>query len=113
MTMLDLNTSHCQQVSKTSCAGGHSTSLGLCPTKLPVTWEERTDHPLVPAKSWGPEPARLEGPCANIRVFLYASCSCQLMVHSAVQHASLFFSLASALALCRIRQCAHLHMVTH
>ena len=24
-------------------------SLGLCPTKLPVTWEERTDHPLVPA----------------------------------------------------------------
>ena len=27
------------------------------------------------------------------------------MVHSAVQHASLFFSLASALALCRIRQC--------
>ena len=24
-------------------------SLGPCPTKLPVTWEERTDHPLVPA----------------------------------------------------------------
>ena len=32
-----------------SLAGGHSMSLGLCPTKLPVTWEERTDHPLVPA----------------------------------------------------------------
>ena len=25
-------------------------SLGLCPTKLPVAWEERTDHPLVPAR---------------------------------------------------------------
>ena len=32
-----------------SLAGGHSMSLGLCPTKLPVTSEERTDHPLVPA----------------------------------------------------------------
>ena len=31
-------------------AGGHSMSLGLCPTKLPVAWEERTEHPFVPAR---------------------------------------------------------------
>ena len=52
-------------------AGGHSMSVGLCPTKLPVAWEERTDLPLVPAtgqapvltrlaKSQAPELARLE-----------------------------------------------------
>ena len=46
-------------------------SLGQCPTKLPVAWEERTDHLLVPAtgqapvltrlaKSQAPELARLE-----------------------------------------------------
>ena len=28
-------------------AGGHSMSLGLCPMKLPVAWEEKTDHRLV------------------------------------------------------------------
>ena len=32
-----------------SIAGAHSMSLGLCPTKLPVTWEARADHPCVPA----------------------------------------------------------------
>ena len=31
-------------------AGGHSMSLGLCPTKLPVAWEARADHPCVPAE---------------------------------------------------------------
>ena len=35
-------------------AGGHSMSLGLCPTKLPLAWEERTDHPLVPATGHAP-----------------------------------------------------------
>ena len=35
-------------------------SLGLCPTKLPVAWEERTDHPLVPATGQAPVLTRLE-----------------------------------------------------
>ena len=30
-------------------------SLGLCPTKLPVTWEARADHPCVPAKEGQPK----------------------------------------------------------
>ena len=38
---------------------GHSMSLGLCPTKLPVAWEERTDHPLVPATGQAPVLTRL------------------------------------------------------
>ena len=40
----------------TSWAGGHSMSLGLCPTKLPMTWDTRVGHSGVPAmwlwKTW-------------------------------------------------------------
>ena len=43
-------------------AGGHSMSLGLCPTKLPVAREEMTDHPLVPAICQAPVLTRLEQP---------------------------------------------------
>ena len=28
--------------------GGHSMSLGLCPTKLPMTWDIWPDQPDVP-----------------------------------------------------------------
>ena len=48
-TCIDKNQQQCQLTMHFTPAGGHSMSLGLCPTKLPVTWEERTDHPLVPA----------------------------------------------------------------
>ena len=37
-------------------------SLRLCPTKLPVAWEKRTDHPLVPATGQAPVLTRLEKP---------------------------------------------------
>ena len=40
----------CQGLKIFNLQGGHSMSLGLCPTKLPVTWEARADHPCVPAK---------------------------------------------------------------
>ena len=35
-------------------AGGHSISLGLCPTKLPVIWDTGSDQSSVPARrtSW-------------------------------------------------------------
>ena len=33
-----------------SPAGGHSMSLGLCPTKLPMTWDTRVGHSGVPAE---------------------------------------------------------------
>ena len=42
--------------------GGHSMSLGLCPTKLPVAWEERTHHPLVPATGQAPGLTSLKKP---------------------------------------------------
>ena len=41
---------------------GHSMSLGLCATKLPVAWEERTDHPLVPATGQAPVLTRFQKP---------------------------------------------------
>ena len=34
-----------------AAAGGHSMSLGLCPTKLPMTWDTRVGHSGVPAIS--------------------------------------------------------------
>ena len=36
-------------ISVTIAAGGHSMSLGLCPTKLPMTWDTRVGHSGVPA----------------------------------------------------------------
>ena len=41
--------------SSLSIERGHSMSLGLCPTKLPVTCEARADHPCVPAKEGQPK----------------------------------------------------------
>ena len=61
-------------------AGGRSMSLGLCPTKLPVAWEERTDHPLVPATGQAPVLTRLGKPGHSAgkiraRVFAYNICT--------------------------------------
>ena len=55
-------------------------SLGLCSTKLPVAWEERTDHPLVPATCQAPALTRFQkpGPLAGkirTRVFAYNICT--------------------------------------
>ena len=41
---------------------GHSMSLELCPTKLPVAWERRTDHPLVLATGQAPVLTRFQKP---------------------------------------------------
>ena len=73
-------------------------SLGLCATKLPVAWEERTDHPLVPATGQapvltrlerpGPELARLEQEFLAYSIFTFDGCArCAIMsvaVHVAI-----------------------------
>ena len=80
-------------------AGGHSMSLGLCPTKLPVTWEERTDHPLVPAKNAGaPVPARLEAPVPRSGFLHCRSCLLDNNNKALLQHvSSLFLSCSYSL----------------
>ena len=75
-------------------------SLGLCPTKLPVAWEERTDHPLVPATGQTPqalELARLE------QEFLHTT-SVHLMAVSDVQSCQLQFmwQLCANMSVCAV-----------
>ena len=71
-------------------AGGHSMSLGLCPTKLPVAWDERTDHPLVPATL-----ARLE------QEFLHTT-SLHLMAVGDVQSCQLPWQSCANMSVCAV-----------